>query len=365
MAPELVVPEMANLMGSALGAHTFPATFLTDPDTAASRPQDFTAWLAAAASEREIRSLLEAGIWPGPKGTPSLQTIMSAPTNRRVFVATLWGEGCEDEGPWGDLWRSRGVQQGLQAVFWAKSGRIVVTVMARATGQPPFSAKDVAFGEAAAPIIESAIDAAVHPDPYDEAVPTVQVTMDASDVPKSMSFMAAETLRDIGGGRAGAIERSLTEISAKAAAVARVPRLSIPGDPFIGLRQRAASGGSETGLQPMKPIHLGRNAFGEFSMKVSPLSGAGEGAQLVTIQRRVPRTLLAIRGALRAQISARELELTIALSRGATLEGSASRLGVGLSTVKTMIDRIQLRTMTESRSSALSKMIEDGRSNSW
>jgi len=78
LAPELIVPEMAILMAHALGAATFPAVFVFPTrQQAVAAPEAFTVWLGADQTVRELRQLLKMGIWPGPRDTPSLQTIMA------------------------------------------------------------------------------------------------------------------------------------------------------------------------------------------------------------------------------------------------------------------------------------------------
>lgn len=361
LAPELVVPEMAILMAQALKAATYPAVFITKPTAP---PQDFTVWLGADQTVRELRALLAMGIWPGPKGTPSLQTIMSERMDRQIFAATLWGEGCTDEGPWGDLWRARGIQQGLQAVYFPASGCVAVIVIARATGKPPFSSADIEFGEAAAPFFEVAMDAAANREAYDEPVPAVQLIMESGGSSGKASFGAAEMLRDMGGGGPDAVERAMAIIEQLAAAVDLGPVYDVATDPFIHIRREAAGAGQKSG--PLRQIHVARNAFGDFSVTLAPLaSAAGKVGQIATIFRRVPRTLIAIRGAIRAGASARELELVIALTRGKTLEGASSALGVSISSVKTMLDRLMERAGTHTRSAALSKFVDHGRTSSW
>ena len=96
--------------------------------------------------------------------------------------------------------------------------------MARETGAPPFSAADVTFAEAAAPIIAGVVDRAPSDDAYDAAVPEVQLVLTAERKPASMSFGVVEMLRDISGGGAGAVEATLGRIEKAAAAVERATR---------------------------------------------------------------------------------------------------------------------------------------------
>jgi hypothetical protein len=331
---------------------------------ATSQPDGFTVWMGADQTVRELRQLLKIGIWPGPRDTPSLQTIISQRVDRQIFAATLWGEGCTDEGPWGDLWRARGIQQGLQAVFFPRSGGVGAILIARATGQPPFSAADQAFGEAVIPLFEAAIDgSAPSGDDYDEQLPPVQLLLDASGKPDRMSFGTSEMLSDMGGGGPDAVESMAALIEKLAASRESGPPDGLAADPFIHLRRREGRGGRSSSLQP---IEIARNTFGHFTIRLSPLAGeSGESGQIATINRRVPRALVAIRGALRAGASAREIQLIVALVRGETLDGASSQLGIGLSSTKTMIERIMRRSEAESRSIALAKLIERGRAASW
>jgi hypothetical protein len=365
LAPELVVPEMAIQLSRALRGGTFPAVFvLPSRELAVAEPAAFTVWLGADQTVRELRQLLKMGIWPGPRDTPSLQTILAGRVEGQVFAATLWGEGCSDEGPWGDLWRSRGIQQGLQAVYFPKSGSVAAILISRATGQPPFSAADLAFGEAVAPFFENAIAAPTHAaDTYDEPVPTVQLVLDAGGKPDKMSFGTSEMLSDVGGGGPDAVEITTALIEKLAASRDLGKDYAAAADPFIHLRRKA---GRRGGSGSLAPIEIARNAFGRFSIRLSPLAGGtGEAGQIATISRHVPRALVAIRGALRAGASARELELIVALVRGETLEGASAHLGIGLSSTRTMLERIMLRARADSRAAALSNLIERGRAASW
>ena len=365
LAPELIVPEMAILIGRTLETATYPAVFVTDRSRAA-QPENFTVWLGADQTVRELRQLLKLGIWPGPKDTPSLQTIMANRSNRQVFAATLWGEGCVDEGPWGDMWRARRVQQGLQAVYFPPSGRVAVAVMARATGAPPFSPADLAFGEAAVPFMEAAIDSASSGgDPYDEAVPTAQLILETGGAPAQMSFGTAEMLRDMGGGGPDAVEAMTAELARLAASLDAGPAYGVAADPFVHIRREVSHPGPAPRPKPLRRIAMGRNAFGDFSVMFSPLAGANAGGRLVTLERRVPRALIALRGALQAGASARELQLIVALVRGETLEGASGHLGISLSSTKTMLERIVRRADADSRSAALAHFIANGRAWSW
>ncbi|MCC6919926.1 MAG: hypothetical protein IT548_12025 [Alphaproteobacteria bacterium] len=367
LAPELLVPEMSIVLGRALSTVTYPAVFAISSEAAAARPQDFTVWLGAEQTVQEIRQSLALGIWPGPSGTPSLQTIMTRRDNRRVFAATLWGEGCTDEGPWGDLWRARNLQQGLQTVWFAPSGLTVVAVMARETGAPPFSAADIAFAEAAAPIITAVVDRAAGDDPYEAAVPEVQLVLDAEGKPASMSFGVAEMLRDIGGGGAGAAEATLQRIGKAASAIDAAPAQGLPGDPFIRIRQALIRPSPNGASSLNRDIPFGENAFGAYAVRFAPMSGPGtpNGHLMVTIRRKIPAVLLTVRGALASGLSAREIELAATLVRGQTLEGAAADMKISLSSVRTMMDRLLVRLEAPGRAAALAQLAERGRQWSW
>ena len=372
LPPQLVVPEMSILIGRALETITYPAVFVTGSEAAVLRPQDFTVWLGAEQTVHEIRQLLAAGIWPGPRDTPSLQTIMTQRENRRVFAATLWGEGCIDEGPWGDMWRARGLQQGLQTVWFAPSGQIAIAVMARETGSPAFSAADIAFAEAAAPVISAILDNAPAGEAYDAAVPEVQLMLDANGKVGPMGFGVAEMLRDMGGGGPDAVADSIRRIEQLAAAIDHGPTYGVPSDPFLHIRHglnasHSTSGGAAHGIRPLFEVQAGANAFGRYALRFSPLAGASAGGaqQIATIQRRVPLSLIALRGALSAGASAREIELALTLVRGHTLEGAASAMGMSHSSAKTLLNRILVRTGAASRAQAMAFLLDRGRAASW
>lgn len=367
LAPELVVPEMSIVLGKALNTITYPAVFAVSSEAAAARPQDFTVWLGAEQTVQEIRQSLALGIWPGPSGTPSLQTIMTRRDNRRVFAATLWGEGCTDEGPWGDLWRARNLQQGLQTVWFAPSGLTVVAVMARETGAPPFSAREIAFAEAAAPIIAAVVDRPALGEPYDAAVPDVQLVLSAARAPGSMSFGVSEMLRDMGGGGPDAAAATLARIVQASAGLDAAPAANLPGDPFLEIRQSLIRSAPRGGLKLNREIAFGANAFGAYTLRFAPMAGPGasDGQLLVTLRRKVPAVLLAVRGALAAGLSAREIELAVALIRGQTLEGAAAALRLSLSSVRTLMDRLLVRLDAPGRAPALAALTELGRQWSW
>lgn len=361
-APELTVPEMCILMARGLRTTTQPAVFVIGAEAAVTRPQDFIVWLGADQMVRELRQLLTMGIWPGPKDTPSLKTIMTRRENRRVFAATLWGEGCTDEGPWGDLWRARGIQHGLQAVFFAPSGLTAVAVMSRASGEPPFSARAIAFAEACVPVIAGAIDGAALSEACDTPLPEAQLVLDAAGKAGPMSFGVAELLRDMGGGTDGAGEAMVVRIEAIAASLDQGARLA--ADPFLHLRRmgKPAPGAA----RPLQDIAIAHNAFGRFTARFSPLAGGDRSAgTIATIRRHVPRALLAARGALSAGASAREMELAVALARRSTLEAAAAEFGVGLSSIKTLLDRLTVRLGAANRAAALSALTKLGRAASW
>ncbi|BCW89023.1 hypothetical protein sos41_21780 [Alphaproteobacteria bacterium SO-S41] len=365
LAPELVVPEMCILLSRTLQTVSYPAVFVTPPDVAMARPHDFTVWLGAEGTVRELRASLKLGIWPGPKDTPSLQTIMTQRENRRVFAATLWGEGCIDEGPWGDMWRARGIQQGIQTVFFAPSGKLTaVAVMARGTGEPIFTNAEIAFAEASVPIIAAALDGAPGEDAYDSPVPESQLVLDADGKAGPMSFGVAELLSDMGGGGPDAVEAITAKIEQLATTIEQGPAYDVAGDPFVHMRRVTRGNTRPRGATPLEEIVLTENALGRFSARFSPLAGE-PGGTIATLRRRVPAALLAARGALSAGASARELELAVALTRGETLDGAAARLGVGLSSVKTLLERLIARLDATSRTDAMTNLLTRGRAASW
>lgn len=367
LPPELIVPEMSIVLGKALHTITYPAVFVTDAEAAISRPQDFTVWLGAEQTVQELRQLLALGIWPGPTGTPSLQTIMARRDNRRVFAATLWGDGCPDAGPWEDLWRTRNLQQGLQTVWFTPSGLTAVAVMARETGAPPFSAADINFAEAAAPIIASAVDRPPAQERYDAAVPDVQLVLTSERKPASMSFGVAEMLRDMSGGGPGATEASLTRIARAAEGIDTVRAPNFPNDPFLSIRQGLFRSPPLANPRLNREIPFGENAFGAYAIRFAPMAGPGaaEGQLMVTIRRKVPSALIAVRGALAAGLSARELELVVALVRGQTLEGAAKAMAISVSSVRTLMDRLLLRLGVSGRGPAIAHLVDLGRQWSW
>jgi DNA-binding CsgD family transcriptional regulator len=368
LPPELIVPEMSILIGRALATITYPSVFVAGAEVVRSRPQDFEVWLGAEQMVVELRQLLSMGIWPGPRDTPSLQTIMTTRENRRVFAATLWGEGCVDEGPWGDMWRARRLQQGLQAVYFAPSGLTAVAVMAREPGAPAFSAADIAFAESAAPIISAVIDSAPVDEPYDAPVPEVQLMIDGDGKAGPMAFGVAEMLRDMGGGGPGAVADTLRRIERIAADIDHGPAYGVANDPFLHIRHGLTRPAPAVrGIRPLFDVQAGSNAFGQYSIRFSPLSGAAGGAvqQIATIQRRVPLSLIVLRGALAVGASAREIDLLITLVRGHTLEGAASSIGISLSSAKTLLNRILVRTNAAGRAQAIAHLVDLGRSASW
>lgn len=367
LPPELIVPEMSIVLGKALNTITYPAVFVIETEAAATRPQDFRVWLGAEQTVQELRQLLAHGIWPGPPGTPSLQTIMTRRDNRRVFAATLWGDGCPDAGPWEDLWRTRNLQQGLQTVWFTPSGLTAVAVMARETGAPPFSAADINFAEAAAPIIASVVDRPSTPDRYDAAVPDVQLVLTPDRQPASMSFGVAEMLRDISGGGPGAAEASLARIAQAAEGIDTAKGQNLPNDPFLSIRQGLFRSPPHVDARLNREIAFGENAFGAYSIRFSPVAGpdVADGQLMVTIRRKVPSALIALRGALAAGLSARELELVVALVRGQTLEGAAKAMALSLSSVRTLMDRLLLRLGAAGRGAALAHLVDLGRQWSW
>jgi DNA-binding CsgD family transcriptional regulator len=361
LAPELAVPEMMIVLGRALDLNTYPAVFANPPGGAETRPQDFTAWHCAYKTAEELRQLLAMGIWPGPKDTPSLQRIMTERTNRRAFAATLWGEGCADEGPWGDLWRSRGIQQGLQLVAFAPSGKTCVAVMSRATGKPPFSAADLTLAEAAVPYVERMLDMEPRNETAGSHLYSVQIVLDEQGKVGAAAFGVGETLREAGGGGPGAVEAMIGRIEAEAAAFDKGETLAVEGDPFVALRRTQGT------ARPSERRVLSLNAFGGFAVSISLLAGpaGGKPSLIATVTRRVPRSYLVLRGAVELGLPAREMELTVALARGLTLEGAAGALGISLSSVKTLLDRFIERTGADGREAALDVLTDRARARLW
>ncbi len=79
----------------------------------------------------ELAIALQLGVWPGPSSLPGLQRILSEPLPRSVYAAALWGEGCNEDGPWVALWRNRHVRHGCYLVAFTSTGSAVAVLLSR------------------------------------------------------------------------------------------------------------------------------------------------------------------------------------------------------------------------------------------
>lgn len=155
LPPEILLPELAFHVGKVLKASALPAFLVSEPGQ---RVEDFLVWRGSETVMAELRMLLAAGVWPAPSNVPSLATLFEGKNPQRVHSGTLWGEGCEEIGPWCDLWRARDVRHGLQGVCEGASGRIGVLLVSRNNESPPFSQDDIAFAKAVMPILAAAMN---------------------------------------------------------------------------------------------------------------------------------------------------------------------------------------------------------------
>lgn len=377
LAPELLVPELLVALQKAIGTDgVLPAVFVHDADMGALH--EFVVWRGSEFVDA-ARGMLRAGIWPAPSTIPSVQALMSGRLARSVYAAPLWGEGCDEDGPWVPLWRERNVRHGYYLAAVAPSGRVCVALMSRGAASPAFTAEDIALGEASAHLIARAVD--LRPSlqlPCDSVVAEVPLAFAADGSLATIGVGGPEQLRDLGGGGAGASAsgRAMVERAAahfRDSILADSAQVSLASDvsphTLGGSSDEAAfRRGNFTLMQRTvtrmpRTIELAQHEHGAFELQLVGSNAVDTGGLHVlgTLRRRVPRVLVVVRGLLECPVPGREAALAIRLSIGATLPEAAQSLGMSAASARTLVSRLAARVGTTGQDRMLDALAQLGR----
>lgn len=371
--PEQLLPLLVQAVGQRIAVPSPPAFLVLEPGFASMA--DFIVWEGLETHNDELRAALGAGVWPGPSSMPRLDETIRLRPNRRVHAATFYGEGATEDGPWTAMWRERRVCHALQAAVISPKGRAGFLMAARGPALAPFSPAEIAFVEEAVPVLASAMDDSGAPSGKD-LVPdaTASLFFAADGAITGMGPDGLDWLRDIGGGGPDAREagRSLVEAISREAsrqAAGAAPVCTTiggdAGDRALRAQVFAFRHGPESAAVGFgHPVPVAENGFGRFELALRPIIGTS-GAQAVrmgTLVRKVPRALVVLRGAGRVALAPRLIELAVALARGDTFEGASVRLGLTVSTVKTLARRLFETLGVSDRSGAMDRLLREGRS---
>ena len=377
LPPEMLVPELSIELHRAIGTDplfSLPYVLVSDP--AREAPHEFRVLRGSESNTDEIRALLQMGIWPAPSTIPSLHRLITERMSRTVFAAPLWGEGCNEEGPWTPLWRERNIRQGYYVIAFAPSGRVVATLISRGPDAPPFARAEIALGEEATRLIGRAIDRQPdHALPCDTLVDEVPVAFGVECRIASIGMYGQELLRDIGGGGPGArqigherVEKAarnywdgiVVETMTRRAQTANLtPDSTVEGAGFRqGYLQLSLLGPARSA----KILPLEQSAYGAFDISVIATYDGGEGhvQALGTLRRRVPRMLALIRGLVETDVPGREIELAVRLCAATTLNETASAMGITTASAKTLMARLSARFDAHGRERLLDAIVALG-----
>ena len=375
LAHELLVPELLVALRQAIGTDDFlPYVLATDPQREAS--DEFRVWRGSENNTDELRLLLRAGLWPAPPSIPNLQQLMRERLPRCVFTAPLWGDDPADDGPWSPLWRARGVRHGYYLVAFADDGepapgRAIVALLSRGPSSPPFTAADIAVGEATSRIVARTI---AQPSPAagtnDTLVAESALTFDASCSIASLGIGGAELLRDADGGGPGAGRRARARVEEAARRYAARLASNLPDEgssaaalPDAGFRRGHLQLMRNRNARAAQVETLGTNAKGAFTARLAPTvdTATGEVRILGTLQQRAPRMLALVRGLVAIDAPGRELQLALRLGTGDALGDAAQALGLAQSSAKTLLSRLAARMDHDSgREQLIDRIVELG-----
>ena len=374
LAQELLVPEVLIALRDAIGTDDFlPYVLATDALHEAN--DAFRVWRGSENNTDELRALLRAGLWPAPPTIPSLQRLMRERMPRSVFTAPLFGDDAADEGPWSPLWRARGVRHGYYLVAFADdgaaaSGRAIVALLSRGAASPPFSAADIALGEATSRILARTL---ARPAPVaganDTLVAESVLTFDAACAIASLGVGGAELLRDADGGGPGAGLEARARVEAAARRYAALLSIDAPDAgstsatlPDAGFRRGHLQLMRRQAARAVHVEPLGTNAKGAFAARLAPSvdTATGEVRILGTLQQRAPRMLALVRGLVAIDAPGRELQLALRLGAGDALGDAARVLGLAVSSAKTLMSRLAARVDDSGREHLIDRITEIG-----
>jgi hypothetical protein len=366
-----VVVEQIRAIGETLCCNAVPAFyFLPNKDVP---QQDFIVWRGTETMTDEVRAALTIGFWPGPPSTPSPQRLLSEPGLRRFVAVTLFGG--PEHTPWEALWRERLVRHGLYGVFISPAGRMGVMLASRGVDDPPFTEADVAFVEACAPYVEKCLDLEKPAvggvlTPADDS----QLRFDEAGRIAAMSFAGREMLRDAAGGGPGALPAAIAIVE-KANALhssklnsdpASFAELTLAGlgterafrTSMFDLAARPGNDPDRTGAAMV----LADLESGRYVLRLSTLVSMSGGLERIgVVTRYIPPLLLQIRGAFKAQASAREIQLICALEAHPSLKEAARSMNIAKATARTLGERLAARVLAPSLPDALARLGEIGR----
>lgn len=356
---EILLPELVFHVGRVLKASALPAFYVAEPGR---NVEDFIVWRGSETITDDIRMLLAAGIWPAPPSVPPLGKLLSDPGDRRVHSGTLWGEGCDEEGPWRALWEPRNVRHGLQSVCVDRHGRIGVMLVARDNASPAFDSADIAFVEAAVDIMTAAMSAEDAQDAEpDRLSQQAHFLFDQNGQVMAAGVLGLDILRDICGGGPGAVAvgRGLMEAEARRMAQRGDPEAVTFQDQLLSL----SYDGGQIAIQAARANEFARNVFGAFELSLHPMIGVNDGSRRVlgVLNRKEPAALLAVHAAIVSNLPARETDLLLALVEGDSVREAAGRLQIAPSSARTLLERLMGRFAVRDREQLLQAVFSLGR----
>ena len=373
LAPEMLVPELAIALQRAIGTDcALPVVLLSQPGL--EPPHAFRVWRGSETNTDELRGLLQLGVWPGPSTLPSLQRILSEPLPRSVYAAALWGEGCDEEGPWVSLWRDRHVRHGFYLVAFTPTGSAVAVLLSRKPASAAFTPAEVAAGEAVVRFIEAAASTTPAADlDCDAIADEVPIAFAADGRMTSLGLGGPELLRDLGGGGVGARAegRRLAEAAAlryHAAALANpraedvlTPVTAVPAEDAAFMRGHLALMVDGRARAP-RVVEIAATSFGAFELQLTASNSVdtGELQVLGVLRRRIPRLLAVVRALVEIDAPGREIELGLQLCSDRSFTEIAAALGVAPASVKTLLTRLGARFATSGREHVVEAMVRFG-----
>ncbi len=370
---EMLVPELAIALQRAVGTDgALPIVLTTDP--AQEPPHAFRVWRGAETNTDELRGLLQLGVWPGPSTLPSLQHLLREPAPRSVYAAALWGEGCNEDGPWVPLWRERQVRHGYYLVAFTAAGSVVAVLLSRRPASAAFTAHDIAAGTDLVRFITAVANRAAQQELVcDVVADEAPIAVSAACRMTSLGIGGPELLRDLGGGGDGARAqgRYLVEHAARRfhAAVLDQPSVATvaaavtptPEEDAVFMRNHFSLVMDGRARTPRKE-RVATTVFGTFELQLVASNDLQTGATQIlgTLRRLVPRSLAVVRALVETDAPGREIELALQLVTGKSLTEISEALGVAPASAKTLLRRLGDRFGASGREHVVQAMVQRG-----
>lgn len=362
---ELLAPELFFLLAHDAKLSAASCSYVVDV-----KGQDagnFRVLNGSEGTTEALRALRSAGYWPAPSTFPAIERIAAEGRAQRAYTGALWGEACAEDGPWGPMWKERGVRFAYMLTAISSAGLGAIGLFNCGPDRPA-TARQLAMGEAISQLVADILDRPAPPQPGPLALlKESQLAFGADGSLSALGVDSAEMLRDAGGGGAGAVARMRRRTEDVAAALLR--ELASRHEPEVvgGPKDEEALRRGlfrlrEQGPKPVIRAELAISNFGRFELALTAAVGPdGDWRALGALRQFAPRAVALIRAASVMNAPGREIELVRRLDEGAAMGEAATAMGVTLNTAETLANRIAARFDVRGRNALLERMAEVGR----